>query len=490
MDGLLAGERPQPSRIIATLTDLFTPDAFSRRPKPKRVGPTGWLDGLRGWAALCVAFMHLTVYTHEGLELCYGSKFRHSDQLNTSFAALPIIRLPFTGGHFAVMLFFVISGYVVPRRLSSMLHEGRREEFIESVHSAIIRRPVRLFAPVFMSTLFLCFFWHITGISVPWPVLSSNIIFEIGHWLEDMGIFLYYHKVGPLYSIYNVHTWTIPVEFRGSMFLFIFLFATSHIKTKTRTFMELAVTLHLSIGSPGAWYACFFAGMFMSDLELLALENNNITFPWDPIDQWLRAKPQKVLRFVLLHVLLLCSLYLATQPSADWTTKAETLGNCPGWMTLSAMIPRSYLDDFSQFRWFWLFWAAWAMVYCVREIGWLRACFETSVAQYLGKHSFALYLVHGPIIAIFAERLFYLTGLKQAWQDEQKITFGMYQNKWRDSGFWPFSANGSYGLEPTFLACVAITLPLMLYLAEVGTRAFDLPSVTLSRWVWQKWKNL
>lgn len=141
------------------------------------------------------------------------------------------------------------------------------------------------------------------------------------------------------------------------------------------------MVLHLSIGSPGAWYACFFGGMFLSDLELLSLENSQISFPWDNFDKWLRAKPQKILRFVLLHALLLCSLYLATQPSSDWSTRAETLGNCPGWMTLSAMIPTSYLDEFSQFRWFWLFWAAWGMVYSVREIGWLRACFETSTAQ-------------------------------------------------------------------------------------------------------------
>lgn len=94
------------------------------------------------------------------------------------------------------------------------------------------------------------------------------------------------------------------------------------------------------------------------------------------------------------------------------------------------------------------------------------------------------------MIGIFAERLFYLTGLKQPWTDDQKEMFGMYQNKWRDSGYWPFPEGGPYGLEPNFLVCVGITIPLTLYLAEVGTRVFDIPSVTLSRWVWQKWKTL
>lgn len=248
MDGLLAGEKPKTSQIVATLGDLFTPDLFSRRSKgTKRLGPTAWLDGLRGWAALCVAFMHLTVYTHEGLELCYGAKFKHSDAHNTSFAALPIVRLPFTGGHFSVMLFFIISGYVVPRRLSQMLHEGRRDEFVESVHSAMVRRPVRLFMPVILSTLFLAFFWHLSGITVPWPAVKSNIFLELINWVSDISVFLYYYKIGFLYTYYNVHTWTIPVEFRGSMFLFIYLFCTSNVKTKTRTYMTLGMYLQQSV---------------------------------------------------------------------------------------------------------------------------------------------------------------------------------------------------------------------------------------------------
>lgn len=109
----------------------------------------------------------------------------------------------------------------------------------------------------------------------------------------------------------------------------------------------------------------------------------------------------------------------------------------------------------------------------------------------LAKHSFALYLVHGPLISLWAERLFYLTGLKQPWTDEQIDQFGTYQNKWVDSGWWPFpKTGGTYGLEPSFLVCVVLTVPVMLYCAEIGTRVFDEPSVTMSRWVWKKWKTL
>lgn len=95
------------------------------------------------------------------------------------------------------------------------------------------------------------------------------------------------------------------------------------------------------------------------------------------------------------------------------------------------------------------------------------------------------------MIGIYSEKLFYLTGLKQPWTNEQVEMFGMYQNKWRDASWWPFpKTGGPYGLEPSFLVCVALSLPVMLYMAELGTKAFDIPAEKSSRWVWQKWKTL
>lgn len=379
--GSAAGDRPV-HKLLSILAELLTPDLFSRRRAvTRRLGPTAWLDGLRGWAALCVAFMHITVYTHEGLELCYGAKIPTENRYNDSWAALPFIRLPFTGGHFSVMLFFVISGYVVPRRLLTLLHEGRRDDFMENLHSAMIRRPVRLFMPVVLSTLMLWIVWHLFGIHVPWPRQRGNIFAEAANWVSEMAVFAYFYKIGYLYTYYNVHTWTIPVEFRGSMFLFFWLFALHTVKTRTRVMLTLAMTLYLAIACPGAWFACFFGGLVLSELELLSTESSalQITFPWDSWDRWLRSK--KVLRSVMLHLLLLASIYLACQPSSDWSTRDLTLGNCPGWQTLSWMIPSTYLDEFSQFRWFWLFWGAWMMVYAVRELAWVRSLFETHTAQ-------------------------------------------------------------------------------------------------------------
>lgn len=161
--------------------DTLRPDILTRRKGPvKPIGPTAWLDGLRGWAAFNVAIVHLTVYTHDWAELCYGIELLPNYYL-TSPITWPFIRLIFSGGHFAVMLFFHISGYVLTRRLVSMMHEGpsRHDEVVDGVHSAIVRRPFRLFLPVVWSTLTWAIIWHVTGIEIPWPEKQSNIIIEL-----------------------------------------------------------------------------------------------------------------------------------------------------------------------------------------------------------------------------------------------------------------------------------------------------------------------
>ncbi len=92
------------------------------------------------------------------------------------------------------------------------------------------------------------------------------------------------------------------------------------------------------------------------------------------------------------------------------------------------------------------------------------------------------------MIGILSERLFYLVGLKQAVSETEIQNFGHLANKWRDASWWPFSPGGTPGFEPNFLVCVAISVPVFLYVAELGTKFFDAPSVPFARWAYIKMK--
>lgn len=369
-----------PSKLLTSLLEALKPEILQRRTH-KPIKPTAWLDGLRGWAAFSVVCLHLGVYTHPNIEHCYGSPMADGQFLNTP-AAWPFLRIFFSGGHFAVMLFFTISGYVICMRLLTLLHEGRTTEFIESLNSAIVRRPLRLFLPVVWSTLALVFIWHVFGIATPWPPRQSNLFWELVAWARETGKFGDFFRMGFLFTYYNIHTWTIPVELRGSMYLFTWLFAWHQAENRVRIIMQAIMVLYLSVGSSAGWYACFFAGMLTAELDLLANVASpfQIKLPWDGAFKWLRKRT--VLRWILLHAMLVAGLYLGGQPSSDNPVQAEVLGTCYGWKTLNYLVPTAYHDDeHGSWRWFWLFWAAWFTLVSVKEIPWAKALFEARFSQ-------------------------------------------------------------------------------------------------------------
>lgn len=74
---------------------------------PQVLHETSWLDGLRGVAALLVVLQHEHAMVNMGLHRCYG--YGHDDETR-SLAYWPVVRLLFSGGSFAVMVFFYISG--------------------------------------------------------------------------------------------------------------------------------------------------------------------------------------------------------------------------------------------------------------------------------------------------------------------------------------------------------------------------------------------
>lgn len=94
------------------------------------------------------------------------------------------------------------------------------------------------------------------------------------------------------------------------------------------------------------------------------------------------------------------------------------------------------------------------------------------------------------MIGLLSERLFFLTGTKTPINEESRQRFGHLQDLWKNAPWWPFPDGGYKALEPNFLVCVAISIPVMLYVAEIGTKAFDLPSVKVSNWAWARFKAM
>ncbi|KAL2279308.1 hypothetical protein FJTKL_13515 [Diaporthe vaccinii] len=480
-----------PRHIALCVLDFFTPEVLSRRKKPKgrpldEQHKTAWLDGLRGWAALLVCVFHLTLWTHDGINYCYGAILPSGAQ-NITPAAWPVVRTLWTGGHFSVALFFTVSGYVLPKRLLSLLHAGRQTDFVEALHSSVIRRPLRLFLPVVWSTLAATVVSYLTGIPTSAMGRENSMLLQLVAWVRETGRYLYFFDGG--YHAVNQHTWSLVVEMRGSMSLFVWLFALSRMQHRTRFFLTLAMIWYLVVAVPAAQMATFFAGMATAELDLVASGAVQMRLPWDGLVQ---AVGRHVLvRKLVSHAVLIGALYLGAEPSGSSvdSSRGEVLGKCRGWMTLEWLIPEAYPHDGDDpsWLWFWLFWAAWVFLLAVKEIAWLKRALSGGFSQYLGRVSFPLYLTHGPMIGFFSERLFYLTGVKKNMDEGAMSMFGSIENKWYGASWFPFTDQGSYGLEPNYLFCLVVSIVVFLYVAELGAKSIEAPSVRFSRWAYGRY---
>lgn len=371
--------------VALCILEFFAPEILSRRKKQSgrlvhEQPKTAWLDGLRGWAALLVVIFHLTVWTHDGIEYCYGATLPSGASNNTP-AAWPIIRTLWTGGHFSVALFFTISGYVLPKRLLSLLHAGRSAEFSEALHSSIVRRPFRLLLPVVLSTLVVTMVSYLTGIPTSGMKREDSMLHQLVAWLRETGRYLYFFNDG--YHAVNQHTWSLLVEMRGSMSLFVWLFALSRMQHKTRFFLTLALIWYLVFAIPAAQMATFFAGMVTAELDLISSGALQMHLPWDGLVQAIGK--HALVRALVSHVVLVGALYLGSSPSGSAidSSRDEILGKCPGWMTLEWLIPEAYAHDGDDpsWLWFWLFWAAWIFLLAAKEINWLKRALASDFSQ-------------------------------------------------------------------------------------------------------------
>lgn len=126
----------------------------------------------------------------------------------------------------------------------------------------------------------------------------------------------------------------------------------------------------------------------------------------------------------------------------------------PGWRRLTSMIPEWW--DEEEYRYLQLAGAA-VFVAAVGHSKCWQDFFNQPVVQYLGKISYALYLMHGPAMH----------------------TVGYHFER------WAYSVTGVEGHRYTlgFALGACFCVPIVLCWADVFWRAVDVPSVRIAKWV-------
>ncbi|KAI3324616.1 hypothetical protein HD806DRAFT_493108 [Xylariaceae sp. AK1471] len=399
-----------PFPLTFRLTSLLAPSVPNTSPKRKsgRLHATSYLDGLRGLAALIVCVCHYTEANHPYLTTSYGVFPNPALAFESSWIQLPFIRILYSGRPM-VHVFFVISGFALSVKALSAIRVRDFEKCHATLASAAFRRPLRLCGPPFVSMVFILFFVRAGWLYEALPTLREQ--------LDDWIAAVYYHVIWPwsweahLYPPYNVNLWTVPVELCHSMLLFLMVLALSRVRAAVR--ISCAVTSIVYCIHCGKWAASeFITGMVLAEAHLMSIQKGcdeplSLSFPTlysrgpqgRNLEAFERKQRSSIIRRVefILHItILIAALFVAGWPNVDST-------RTPGIRHLVPYTPRAFdRNDPQAPQKFWFAIASVGIVWSCGRIAMVRSTIlESRFAQYAGRISFAVYIVHGQSTSVF-----------------------------------------------------------------------------------------
>jgi peptidoglycan/LPS O-acetylase OafA/YrhL len=385
---------------------------------------------------------------------------------------MPIIRLLISGPpHVAV--FFIISGYAISHKPLKLMHQGRFADLGPAIASSFFRRHPRLFMPAavttFVSALMTQMHWYdskgegIPGTYAPTrePPRAPDLGGQVLHWaysqVRNSDPVGQEHPKGAaprrVVNEYDLNLWTLPIEFNSSMVVFMFLVAFSRVRNRVRMAFALALIVYFEYFWTYWALFLFLSGMLICDLRFeiddcccagsagtnsaSAAADETVLPIWARVPQGMVSKvSSKIAGSRLLGraagiLLFLVALWLLSVYEADSTATFYT--------HIGAIL----------------------MVLVVDHAAFLQIIFTNSFSQYLGKISYSLYLIHGPLLwtlgSALGHRCLLLTGAE---------------------------TNETYVLGIALAAF--LWWPVAIWVSDLTHRAVDTKCVQLARWAYEK----
>lgn len=368
-------------------------------------------DGLRGVASLGVVFHHaLLAFSPVSMIGFFPSvAFPDApDGMLDRLASLPILSTLWNG-RLAVCIFFVLSGYVLTAKFVRDSHD-------EQVRNQAARRYLRLGIPIFASAIFACLLWSLGTYHIDQAAYISRSAWlgslrPIGlGWIDAIREGVYGAMLGGQARV-NPVLWTMHIEFFGSMLIFAYcLLGKGWVYLSAAMFVAIVY-----FAAPREWpyYSAFLIGFFIARSE---------------------APESKVIPSISVAIGLL-------------------VAHIPSGAGMWYFLPVGFNDDI-RFMIASVFGGAF-IVYGVR-FGALRSLLHSRPAQFLGRVSFPLYLIHLPILLSL--------------------------------GCWTFMAltDHGYGRISSAAAAFACVLAASMLVASFFERLIDAPAIAWSKTMFRR----
>ncbi|KAN0071566.1 Acyltransferase family domain containing protein [Elaphomyces granulatus] len=442
--------------ILTTLPSFLQPFLGGEPSKPAKLHDIAALDGLRGWACLLVFNFHfLFTYTWQ---VSIGWGFNGE---NFGLHQLPIFHL-LISGHVMVAIFFIISGYVLSYRPLRMIRSRSWDQTLTVLASSTFRRALRLYIPSIVGT-FLVFvgvragfydYSHIvlndghtvTGTNEQHPPILKTFGAQFWDWYRTVVLLINPWDWNLYYNNYNPHLWTIPVEFRSSLVLFLTILGTSRMKPAMR--MLVVSGLVVFCVRWGRWeMVLFLSGLLLAEVDQINGIWSHPVLGEKLNDPSFFARPNSRAFWITV---LVVGLFIASSPNVG-------MKFTPGYMWLARLTPETYPEPhrFPQTI------GAILIVCSINNSKTIQKLFTNQVSQYLGNISYAFYVVHGPIL--------------------HSVGYSIMPSIWAVTGK---QTNYQFclGLLVGWLVC----FPVSLWAGDVFWRMVDIPSVKFARWLESK----
>lgn len=498
--------------LVLPLLPSFLFRCTSRR----KLHPTSHLDGLRGVAALIVFLDHFTLNWYYTLRNGYLST-----PTDNSIFQLPIIRLIFAG-RASVGVFFAISGFVLSYKPLKQIRANDKAGVLDTLASSVFRRGVRLYIPILFGTLISAYlaqegyFTPVPARTELLPPILPTMSHQLYHWYRAMQALIMAGLAPdpnrPYAPSYNGHLWTIPIEFFGSMAVFLAVLATAKVRSGARM---------CALGGIGAWMlkcarwdvGLFIGGAVIAELSLIVsasaqfgdegeLPTHHTNYNDDVYAVALPSPGAPVLSYFSTKLFHLFNRLLSALSAFAITFSILLLvlalyllsyaGESPSpglyHVIISPYAPKIYSTFYLGPEHFFLSIGSLILLFTLTIplssspsslslVRTLQKPFLSPIAQYLGDISYSLYIVHGLVLFTLGTRL------------QERWTGQVGEEKWVDNGFGELveavvrlELDEDLYWRAFWLAGIANAV-VVFWAADLFWRGIDGRAVRLGRWV-------
>ncbi|ETN45258.1 uncharacterized protein HMPREF1541_09089 [Cyphellophora europaea CBS 101466] len=407
-----------------------------------------------------------------------------------NLAQFPFVKILWSGSA-QVFTFFVLSGYVLSYKPIKQMR-NRSSQVQKTLSSSIFRRGMRLFIPAFAMVAIIAvaaqvgiYKWaqaaaeqglmdHLENI----PPQQPNIWYMFNTIWNDFATMTNITNWGYVQPSLHPHLWTIIIEFRVSMLLYLVQTGTARLKSWARVLVAGYMFFWFSntLTPVGSQTALFFAGMILAeaDLALLAFRESHSApstgtyVAWDPnrrplstADHIARLTDPKSIYWRAFHIVvfLVGMFFLSCPYNGSEVT--------PVYRVLVAWLNPSWYKALEHSYWLWSVGAMCLLSSAAHscDIQWI---YTNSFSQYAGKVSFALYLAHGPVLhCVEYSMLPFLAAITEPLGGRETQLGFLLQ--------WIMGA--------------IVSIPIVFYFADMVYRLLDVPSVQFARWCEEKFEE-